>query len=456
MAGLFETDYWQTDATSVTIAGLNRINGDIGRKFGEDSHKNFKDRPVYNKRKSFLLEKELVNWLGRGVTPKHIQIDEKDSSLKILDRELSEINDILSGEDLGDLTLINTRSFDKGVSNNTQKDIINKGLKFINPGPVAEVVDHKYKFGQVIDDNLNTIPTRLAPRYAVEGTEAAEKAREYGIEELPGDRREARNYFLRDWGALAEAPEEYRPLIYKPMNGNGGSGVEAVRVEDVIDHIVDEGMSLNSEKGLGGLGVYQLNIPHLSDIRAIAGGSVIATAYERIGRHDIPQTNLDELPDEIYNDLNKIIEGKHANPINLDDKEGDLEGLFNLIADGSESIDSYLEQQGIETENVGQYLGWDALVVDHQHPLFQSYPEEVQEHILDDRYRIPSSIIRGDEIEDVDTDFFYLTIAEANSSPGCRGDDINSYPLQDSKLNLRYFGDCVANDTEFERGGFMD
>ncbi|MFB6245955.1 MAG: hypothetical protein ABEJ03_06440 [Candidatus Nanohaloarchaea archaeon] len=489
---------YQSKNTSVFVAGLNRVGGPVGEQLGDEypEDKEYFPRCYYNNRKTWALKKELLNWMGRGNTPGQVSIDQEENEIYLTDSEhrLEYVNEALrsADDDRGEIVFVGTANFEpyedgkknwrkERMTRDTEVGLLNNGLKMINPPIMSDLVDNKYKFNERAKDYLPVPPFELSLKYCVRGTPGAGRAIEKGWldeDELPEDVGEAIEMFYEDWGALEglEVPEsDYSPLFYKPVVASGGDGSTSLTFSQMRERIEkqDSGFLYQRDRDQEGNivhrgeGILQVSVPHTSDFRVVAANDTIVQTYERIGSHEKIQTNFDELPPQ-EQVPQKLSENGYATPVyHLKHDEG-LDGLRTMVDEGNRMIDEFLQDKGVGSEvvegGVGNWIGWDFAAINHSHPLFRAYPDELQDYLTQDRHSISRDHMRGDEfgfeseLGGWDGDRVYLAVMEANLSPGTKGDDVVDWDTQDTRKNLPWFAHEGLSKPggEFEVGGWRD
>lgn len=348
-----------------------------------------------NNRNEFLREKGLANVLDN----KKDSFDVKDDRLFVSGFNIRDINRELEKENLGELTILPTAAFVRGMGNEYH-DLDSTELNVMNPGRVPYFAGDKGIQHQTFWNSTEAVG-HYQPTNAYTG-------KSNGLEELEEDLE-----FFKDV-----------PMIEQPRTDSGGNGIRFFdNYEELISTYEDEGIP---EKY-----IVQAKLPVKSDIRVISARDQPISA---MARHLDPESGICNLSnvegDSYLEKAEKALEEGYATSIDVEEMDP---AINNILEDHYEGmIDEVNEGEEVET-----FLGWDFFVIDSEE--IQEYPEEMSERFLQEQYRLEN----GD----------YLVYGETNSSPGRMIDVINRDNVdQDSAFNLASYGDSVARDEEYSVG----
>lgn len=372
-------------------------------------------------RNQFLWENDLANPLSVSRKNNHVNFQ---GELRFYGKELEELNKELREAGYGDFTVLTTASSRKNMEKSEEERIVEEGVKLINPQKLVDIVDSKYLQNNEIQ-KLGGIVPPFHPtwRYAVEGSEAASYFEGHGEGlEFPEDSKTAERRLEKDFEFLDDMPEDINPLIYKPNNETKGRGISFHSLESAREYISDKGISPEDD------GILQLALPHPGGAARLIGGdnTFITGSIRHTNKNDIK--GLVHTPSWVRTE--QMAELGYADKIPLD----------NLNPSYTEFVEEYssiLRDAADLEDSEGAFLGYDAILIDPSKPEFDSYPDEIIEDLLDERFRTNGS---------------YAVYIEANASPGIKTDAINSNPIQDSKLNLRSYADSLGREEEFVPG----
>lgn len=385
--------------------------------FPEDWYNDDNVSSPLNRRNSFLLHNRWANLLRSG--KEDIDLSQ---GVEINGFELSDINSMLESEGNGDLTVINTRPFNREVTAIGKEDGMNqdevwqlfmdKGLKVVNPPLIADVCHDKSATYSIFEQS-----EVLTPNWFNLGHYIGES----GLEEM----REDVNRF-RHTHNFSEGPEGDIPVVVKPYNGSGGYGIEMTTLNSFMNAAENKGgvASLLEEeygRSSGSNWLIQFAFPSEFDQRVISADGVIHTSSIRKGEGLIH--NMDS--------------GGEAIPV---ERSQIQEGVRNIVERCDEALEDYVSPH----ENSATFLGWDVLGFDPYNEILDDFPD-YQEFLLD------NFVTKENYLMEVEGTEIYGVPGEINDSPGYKVDEVNKdFPYQNSCLALLKVAEDLSRDYDHD------
>lgn len=372
-----------------------------------------------NRRNAFLLNNKWANFLRAG--KEDIDLSE---TLEINGFSLSDINSILEDEGNGDLTIINTKPFNKEITKigkehgmnqgEVWSHMMDEGLKAVNPPSVADVCHDKSATYSIFESS-----GVLAPNWFNLNHYTGES----GFEEMRSDVKR-----FRDTYNFSEGSEGDIPVVLKPYNGSGGHGIAMTTLNSFMNNAENRGgvsQLLEEEYNAGGSEGYswlmQFAVPSEFDQRVISADGVIHTSSIRKG-------------DDLIHNMDN---GGEAASV---ERSQIQEGARNIVKEGEKALLEYVQPH----ENSATFLGWDVLGFDPYSEILDDF-EEYRSYLLE------YFVGEDNFLMDVDGTEIYGVPGEINDSPGYKIDGVNNdFPYQNSCTALLKVADDLSRGYEHD------
>jgi glutathione synthase/RimK-type ligase-like ATP-grasp enzyme len=414
-----ETLYKERDgaATGTGVFVGAKFNG-----FPEDSYKDDNISSPISYRNSFLLDNRWSNLLRAGKE----EVDLEDT-VEINGYSIGEINDELEAEGNGEMTLINTKFFNKEwvdigrdydlTPRESWQKLMDEGVNAINPPSIADACNSKAQTYDIFESSGVTSPPWFNLHHYVEGD---------GLEELESDVNE-----FKDRYNFSNGPEGDIPVVLKPYNGSGGTGIETTTMNSFLNTAENYsslerylGEKSDNDKFTSSSWLLQFAVPAAFDQRVITGDGEIHTSSIRKG-------------DGIIHNMDN-----GASAVGVE-REEISDGVRHLVEEAEEALVESIEPH----ENAHRFLGWDVLGFNPYDELMDDFPQYqdfIFDHLVTDQNFIGE--FNGEEI--------YGVPGEINDTPGYKIDGVNSdFPYQNSCLALTKLAEDISRDTEHTRVG---
>jgi glutathione synthase/RimK-type ligase-like ATP-grasp enzyme len=414
-----ETLYRERDGEST---GTGVFVGAQYNGFPEDSYNDDDISSPVNYREAFLLDNRWANLLRAG--KENIDLE---GELEINGYTVDDINDELQGEGNGELTLINTKFFNQEWVNTGREHglaaedswqrLLDEGVNVINPPSIADACNSKAATYSIFESSGVNAPPWFDMNHYVNGGGLKELDRDVGL--------------FRDAYNFTDGPEGDIPVVLKPYNGNGGSGIETTTLNSFLNRAEDEkslerylGKKSDKDKFTSSKWLIQFAVPAKFDQRVITGNGAIHTSSIRSG-------------DGLIHNMDNGASAAGVERSNIS------EGIENIVEEAESAFVDAIEPH----ENANRFLGWDVLGFDPHDSMLDDFPQ-YQEFLFDELVNDENYLteIEGMEIHGVP--------GEVNDSPGYKIDDANSeFPYQNSCLALMKLAEDISHGREHTHVG---